>query len=104
MEWPTVFDGLAGSLTSPEKPVENVPLHKRPPQLLQGARTSAYMRTCSELEPPCSFWLQLSEYDWMRGTPPPKTRAPNGTLFLEAVESVPILKGPKTGSEIRTRF
>ena len=34
-------------------------------QLLQGARTSAYMRTCSELEPPCSFWLQLSEYDWM---------------------------------------
>ena len=33
--------------------------------LLQGARTSAYMRTCSELEPPCSFWLQLSEYDWM---------------------------------------
>ena len=55
---------LAGSLTSPEKPVENVPLHKGPPQLLQGARTSAYMRTCSELEPPCSFWL-LSEYDWM---------------------------------------
>ena len=36
-----------------------------PAQLLQGARTSAYMRTCSELEPPCSFWLQLSEYDWM---------------------------------------
>ena len=65
MEWPTVFDGLAGSLTSPEKPVENVPLHKGPPQLLQGARTSAYMRTCSELEPPCSFWLQLGEYDWM---------------------------------------
>ena len=60
-----VFDGLAGSLTTPEKPVENVPLHKGPPQLLQGARTSAYMRTCSELEPPCSFWLQLSEYDWM---------------------------------------
>ena len=65
MEWPTVFDGLAGSLTSPEKPVENVPLHKGPPQLLQGARTSSYMRTCGELEPPCSFWLQLSEYDWM---------------------------------------
>ena len=43
---------------------ENVPLHEGPP-LLQGARTSAYMRTCSELEPPCSFWLQLSEYDWM---------------------------------------
>ena len=47
MEWPTVFDGLAGSLTSPEKPVENVPLHKGPPQLLQGARNQfvhAYMR------------------------------------------------------------
>ena len=27
-----VFDGLAGSLTTPEKPAENVPLHKGPPQ------------------------------------------------------------------------
>ena len=39
-----VFDGLAGSLTTPEKPVENVPLHKRPPQLLQGQCVPAYMQ------------------------------------------------------------
>ena len=61
MEWPTVFDGLAGSLTSPEKPVENVLLHKESPQLLQRQEPVP----CSELELPCSFWLQLSEYDWM---------------------------------------
>ena len=34
----------------------------------------------------------------------PKRGPKNGTPFLEPVESVPILKGPKNGSEIRTRF
>ena len=34
----------------------------------------------------------------------PKRGPKNGTPFLEPVESVPILKGPKKGSEIRTRF
>ena len=47
MEWPTVFDGLAGSLTSPEKPVENVPLHKGPPQFAARCKNQcvhAYMQ------------------------------------------------------------
>ena len=34
----------------------------------------------------------------------PKRGPKNGTPFLEPVESVPILKGTKKGSEIRTRF
>ena len=38
------------------------------------------------------------------GGAPDLNQPPNGTPFLEPVESVPILKGPKKGSEIRTRF
>ena len=34
----------------------------------------------------------------------PKRGPKDGTPFLEPVESVPTLKGPKKGSEIRTRF
>ena len=34
----------------------------------------------------------------------PKRGPNNGTPFLEPVESAPILKGTKKGSEIRTRF
>ena len=39
-------------------------LHKEPPELLL-EDASAYMRTCSKLEPSCSFWQQLSEFAWM---------------------------------------
>ena len=67
--------------------------------------------TRSELEPPCSFWLQLNQYDWMphisyltaSGTglfdPPPDFTVPKASSKVKVVAVLRLPKrGPKNGA------